>query len=218
MELMAQRWETGEVEVEIIEVRFAFAGKTARVNKRVGEAVNKYELLASLDRKPLQSDLDKQLAAYEQQRAEFEIFAKKNPNPGDDITMYMKKIQQAQLDSSVKAVEQAKARLDEADLTSPVNGIVVDDGGNRVGLFVTPASNAYKIMDLEAKRIWVTITPEEIQKMVPGKEVVVEIGEEKTPGKLGQVMPRGKEWAVEIKPASAEKLKLGVKVKVVGLE
>lgn len=183
---------------DIIDVRFAFVGKIASVNKHRGDEVKRGEFLASLDRKGLQADLDKQLAAYEQQRAQFEIFAQKNPNPGDDITMYLKKIQQAQLNASVKEVELAKMRLDEADLICPVNGVVVDDGANRPGQYATPASNSYKIWDSDSKRVEVELDEKEAGKITPGEEITVEVSGEKIKGKAGKPFPEGKGWVMKI--------------------
>ncbi|MEK7155084.1 MAG: hypothetical protein AAB697_03075 [Patescibacteria group bacterium] len=70
------------------------------------------------------------------------------------------KIEQAQLDVSVKEVEIAKLRLDQADLVSPINGMVTDDGGNRPGLNVSPASNAFLVMDMDSMRLEIEVPVE----------------------------------------------------------
>lgn len=214
---MAGKDRTGIVVADVIEVRYAFGGKTVAVNKRSGDRVNKNEILASLSRKQLQTDLDKQLAQYEQQRAEFEIFVQKNPNPSDDVTMYLKKIQQAQLNVSVKEVELAKMRLDEADMFSPVSGIVVDDGGNRPGLYVTPSSNSFKVLDLGSIRIRMEIEPEEVLEFSPEKEIEIEVGDKKIKGKTRNPLPDGKKWTVNIISEQTEGLVVGVEVKILGV-
>lgn len=107
------------------------------MRKNAGDNVNKGEIIASLDRAVLQADLDRQLSDNQRVRAEFEIFNIKFNNPSDDITKYNKQSVQAALDASVKNVEQAKYRLDQADLVSPVLGIVLNTGGCKVGLNVT---------------------------------------------------------------------------------
>lgn len=191
---MAGKGLVGKTVFDTIEARFAFGGKVVVVNKHRGDEVKQGQLLASLDRKGLQTDLDKQLAQYEQQRAEFEIFVQKHPNPGDDITMYLKRIQQAQLNASVKEVEVAKMRLDQADLFSPVNGVVTDDGGNRPGLYVAPASNSFKILDSDNGRIEVELDEKEVEKIEPGKEVEVEVDGKEIIGKMGKPWKEGKKW------------------------
>src|SRR3989339_895894 len=101
---------------DIIELRFPFSGLVANLNKKLGDSVKKGEIIASLTRTTLQSELDRQLAEYEKVRADFEIFALQNPDPSDDISKYQKTARQAQLNASVKYVEIAKAKLDLVDL------------------------------------------------------------------------------------------------------
>lgn len=64
----------GAVIADLIEVRFAYSGKVVSVRKKRGDAVKIWEGIASLDRKILQTELDRQLADYEKVRAQFEIF------------------------------------------------------------------------------------------------------------------------------------------------
>ncbi|MBU1127146.1 HlyD family secretion protein, partial [Patescibacteria group bacterium] len=101
----------GNVSAKIIEVRFALSGKTSKILKKTGDTVRKGELLASLDKGILQTNLDRQLADYEKTRADFEIFNLKNPQISDDLSKYLKTEKQAQLNASVKEVELAKIRL-----------------------------------------------------------------------------------------------------------
>lgn len=147
---MASLTVRGVLSADIIEARFPFSGQVILVVKKTGNSVHKGNLLAALDKRLLQADLNRQLSQYEQVRAQFEIFAKKYPNPGDDIAKYQKTIEQSQLNSSVNEVELAKLRLDQTSLVSPVSGIITDDGSCRVGQYITPASSAYKVLDQES--------------------------------------------------------------------
>lgn len=147
---MASLTVRGVLSADIIEARFPFSGQVILVVKKTGNSVHKGNLLAALDKRLLQSDLNRQLSQYEQVRAQFEIFAKKYPNPGDDITKYQKNIEQSQLNAAVNEVELAKLRLDQTSLISPVSGLIIDDGACRVGQYVTPASSAYKVLDQES--------------------------------------------------------------------
>lgn len=139
----------GTVTGKIIEARFSFSGKLLKVNKRAGDKVRRGELIAALDRVQLQAELDRQLAEYEKTRADFEIFSLKHPEPMDEITKYLKTGQQAQLNMSVKDVEIAKMKMDQCDLISPIDGVIMDDGGNWPGIYITPSSFAFKIISLE---------------------------------------------------------------------
>lgn len=133
------------VAAEIYEVRFAYSGKVAGVAKSRGDTVKKWERIASLDRKSLQIDLDRNLADYEKARAEFELFRIKFGEGGDDTTKFLRQEKQAQLNASVKEVELAKYRLDQADIVSPVEGTILDMEGLVAGIYVSPASNPVKI-------------------------------------------------------------------------
>ena len=183
---------------EEIEVRFAYSGKVVVVAKKAGDRVSKGNLLASLDRKMLQAELDRQLADFERIRAEFEIAAKKLGGSKTDV--YLKKGEQARLNVAVKDVELAKYKLDMADIFSPVNGIVKSSGGLRSGLYVSPASNPFVILDLDTLVYRVRVAAKDIEKFrakaktlipdTPGYFIVDMEIEDKTdllPGMLGLV-------------------------------
>ncbi len=137
----------GIITGNIISVRFAFSGKIASIRIHPGDVIKTGQILASLDRKELQTILDKELADYESTRAQFEIYVQKAGDPADDLAKFAKKREQSALDVSVKAVELAKFRLDQADLYSPVAGIITSDGGLRPGLYVTPSANPVEILE-----------------------------------------------------------------------
>ena len=147
---MASLTVQGVLQADLVEARFPFSGQIALVVKKVGNSVHKGNLLAALDKKYLQSELDLQLSQYEQIRAQFEIFAEKNPNLSDDILQFQKSIEQSRLNAAVKEVELVKMKLDQTSLISPVSGIIIDDSSCRVGQYITPASSAYKILDQES--------------------------------------------------------------------
>lgn len=166
---MTGKTYTGEIKARIIEARFASSGKVATVAKKAGDSVRKGELLAALDRKILQTELDKQLADFEKIRADFEIFNLKQDAVVDDLTKYLKVGKQAQLNVSVKEVELAKARLDQADLFSPVEGIVINDSNIVLGLYVTPSSNPFKILETASYYFELKIEPAEILAFVDSR-------------------------------------------------
>jgi multidrug resistance efflux pump len=201
----------GKITADVIEARFAYAGKVAGVNKKPGDTVKIGDLLATLDRKQQQTVLDKELADYEKVRAEFEIFALNNPNPDDDLTKYKKTEVQATLNASVKAVELAKFSLDEADLKSPVNGIVIDNNGMRSGMYITPGSYAFKIIDTD------TICAETKALIPAGTKVKIKHGDTETEGTVLPLIPslKGKP-AVRIKPENTDGLGIGEEYVIIG--
>ncbi|MDP1743335.1 MAG: hypothetical protein Q8L51_00940 [Candidatus Amesbacteria bacterium] len=128
-----------------IEVRFAFSGKLVALRKNISDNVNKGEVLASLDRKLLQLELDQKLA--------------------DHMVIRNKKVLvQADLDASVRDVEQAKYKLDQVDLITPITGIVLDDGGCKINMNITPSANSFVILDTASVVFRAQIKPEDVNK------------------------------------------------------
>lgn len=181
----------GKVEARIIDLRFALSGKLAVLIKRRGDLVKKGELVASLDKKLLQAELDKQLKDYEKVRAEFEIFNLEKGEPMDDIAKYLKSGKQAQLDISVKEVELAKARLDQADLFSPLEGIIIDDSDLVTGIYLTPSSNPIKVLETSSYYFEFGIEQESLAHFLNEVPMTVKIiGIEKTYlGKSKAIIP-----------------------------
>lgn len=165
----------GVVTGQIIELRFAGSGKLAVIRKKIGDEVKKGETVAILDKKVLQAELDKQLADYEAIRAEWEIFNLKHPQVTDDMIKYLKVAQQARLNTAVKDVELTKFRLDEVALVSPSPGIIIDDGGNRAGLYVTPAGNAVKILDSASLALELELTFDKLPTFAQSRKARVKI-------------------------------------------
>ena len=118
-----------------VEVRFAFSGKLVSLRKNIGDNVSKGEILASLDRQLLQLELDQKLADNKLDRAAF------------DLGKGSKNVLQADLDASVRDVEQAKYKLDQVDLVAPIAGVILDDGGCKINMNITPSANAFVILD-----------------------------------------------------------------------
>ena len=137
----------GEVKAKIVEVRFSMSGMVSYISKKTGDIVSKGNVLASLDKKVLQQELDSELLDYEKVRADFEAYGLKTGEPTDDLGKFLKKQKQASLDLSVKSVELAKARLDQVNLFSPVTGVVIDDSDIVAGVYVSPASSPFIILD-----------------------------------------------------------------------
>lgn len=202
----------GEIQARIVEVRFALSGKIANVQKHTGDKVKKWDLVASLDRKILQMELDQQLADFEKVRADFEGFAKKYPDPQDD-NKYTKAEKQAALNASVKEVELDKARLDQSDLFSPVDGIVLDDSGIVPGLYVTPAGSSVEIIDTSSYYFEFEIEQKDLSDFAGSKKCKLEIEGIKgsLEGESQPVSSDGKKFFVVVKPSKLDGLLLGMK-------
>ncbi len=205
----------GVVKARIVDVRFATSGRLTFVKKFTGDSVKKGDLLACLDRKILQTTLDRELADFEKVRADFEIFNQKNPNPTEAIDKYLKTEKQAMLNASVKSVELAKANLDQCDLFSPVDGVVVDDSNVVPGLNITPAGSSFKIIDVSSYFVEVEIKEKDFKDFKEEKEVkirVMSLGLE-LKGKISKVYSDAKRFYVRV-PVSGEGLLIGLPTEI----
>lgn len=164
----------GIIKAKIIDARFPLSGKVVSVSKHTGEAVKRGNVIASLDRKILQAELDRQLADHDKVRADFDGFAKKFPDPQDD-NKYTKAEKQAALNASVKVVEIAKAKLDQADLFSPVNGVIIDDSGITPGLYVTPAGGSVKIVDVNSYWFEINISQNNVHDFLLSRKCKISV-------------------------------------------
>jgi len=209
---MPEKIFKGEVKGKIVEVRFALGGKVIQITRKVGESVKKGELLAALDKKIFQAELDRQLADYEKARAEFEIFNLQKGEPVDDLTKYLKVEKQAQLNASVKEVELAKARLDQTDLFSPVEGIILEDSNLMPGMYITPASYSLKILETGSLWFEIEISQEDIPFFSQPKSGEVEIfGAGKQQVSSGPVFADSKRFFLRLDLPNKQGILLGMK-------
>lgn len=202
----------GEIKARIIDARFALSGKISNVSKRTGDTIKKWNLIASLDRKILQMELDRELADFEKVRADFDGFAKKYPAPEDD-NKYTKAEKQASLNASVKSVELAKAKLDQADLFSPVDGIILDDGGITPGLYTTPAGSSVSIIDTSSYYFEIEIEQKDIsffEKPRKAKIKIEHLDREIKPTAPSAVEGDGKKFLIKI-PVTDSSVLLGMR-------
>ena len=205
----------GVVKARIVDVRFATSGRLTIVKKFTGDSVKKGELLACLDRKVFQTTLDRELADFEKVRADFEIFNQKNPNPTEVIDKYLKTEKQAMLNASVKSVELAKANLDQCDLFSPVEGIVMDDSSVVPGLNITPAGSSFKIIDASSYFVEVEIKEKDFEKFQKPRDVTIKVQGIGKPIKsqTSQVLSDSKKYLVKV-PVLSDGLLVGLTVEV----
>ncbi len=204
----------GVVKARIVDARFAVSGKIVNVNHHTGDLVKKWGIIASLDRKILQTELDRQLADYEKLRADFDGFTHKYPDPQDD-NKYTKTEKQAALNAGVKEVELAKAKLDQVDLFSPVEGIILDDSGITPGLYITPAGGAVRIVDSSSYFFEIEPEQKDISDFSEVKKCNLEITglKEKITAESKPVFSDGKKFLVQI-PIVNQSILLGMKGEV----
>ena len=178
---MAEKVFKGKVKARVIELRFATSGKLAGIFKERGDIVKKGDLVGSLDKTLFQLELDRQLGDYEKKRSEFEIFNLQKKEITDDLTKYLKTGEQAELNISVKEVELAKTKLDQINLFSPIDGIIIDDSDLVPGVYITPASSPIKILDNSSYSFEIEIEQNDLPMFLNPRPMTIKIpGLEKT--------------------------------------
>lgn len=140
----------GVVRTKVIGLRFAISGNVSKIYKSRWQTVAKSEIVASLNKKIFQTQLEKELKEYESARAGFEIYSARKSHASDPLDRYFETQEQSRLDTSVKNVELAKAALDNCDLISPVNGVILEDSNIVEGMNITPASSTFSVMDFSS--------------------------------------------------------------------
>lgn len=124
---------------KMVVMRFYQGGTVVWVGIKKGDVVKKGQVLAKLDAKLNNIDLEIDLANYRRARAEFEEVARKLPNPGNEEEKGEKEIAQAKLDVAVKKVERQKYEMEKLSLISPIDGEIVDDSDLVAGMNITPS-------------------------------------------------------------------------------
>lgn len=131
---------TGKVVSDnLISLRFAEGGKLNSVRCHPGQIVKKGDRLASLDPKPVQTQLDIELADFRRVRAEFDQLTRQIPVAKTEDEKTKKEIAQSKLDVSVKTVEKYKQQLDSLNLLSPADAVIISTDGLTEGINITPS-------------------------------------------------------------------------------
>jgi multidrug resistance efflux pump len=213
---MADKYYPGVLKARIIDVRFAVSGKVVKCAVRTADKVKKGQLLASLDAKIFQTELDRQLADYEKTRADFEAYGIIKGEPSDELSKYLKAQKQATLNASVKEVELAKARLDQVNLYSPCDGVVLDDSATMAGIYTTPAGSSIKIVDTDSFYFEFELSQEEIAKFSKPREAKIKLAgvDSEIKASTTPAFSNGKAFLVRIPLSDSKDLLYGLHGKV----
>lgn len=100
-----------------------------------------------------------------------------------------------------------------ADMLSPVNGVVLDDGGITAGLYITPSNSPVKIVDTESYYFEFEVDQKEVEKFTKSLDCSIEINSKKISGKTKPVTSDGKKFVVMVDLENKDNLLLGMKGK-----
>lgn len=168
---------SGEIDaLEKADLHFQTGGKLAWVGVEEGDAVKKYQVIASLDQRQLQKTLQKYLNTYSKERRDFEQTITDNDELGIalslDIRDRAKRVMenaQFDLDNSVIDVELQSISKEYTNLYSPIKGIVtrVDIKEPGVNILVT---DTFQVINPESIIFIVSADQTEVVELAQGKE------------------------------------------------
>ena len=146
---------TGKIQAdEEVVLKFQTSGLLSWIGVKVGDHVQKGQVIAALDRRTLEKQLRQELLDYmnerwdfEQDRDDFDIVGELYNKVLSDTEKRTLEKAQFDLDRKVLDVEITDIALKYATLISPINGIVYDIGAPYAGVNITPANAEFLIAD-----------------------------------------------------------------------
>lgn len=194
----------------IIKLKFPISGTVVLVNTSFSKSVKKGELLAVLDKKELQTYLDRALKYYESERAEFDEKQKKG------IGEYEKVKSQNSLDISVKNVEIAKSNLEATNLYAPIDGIVSEMDPIVPGVNISPSNFVITIINPSSFYFEAIIEEKDLEKVTIDDYAEITLTafkDKKLKGRVASIglMPSGNgKYPVTIVLENTDNLRLGL--------
>lgn len=157
------------VATNLVSLRFPEGGLLSSLNCYPSQIVKAGFNLASLDPKPVQIQLDIELADFRRVRAEFDQLTRQLPIPKTEDDKTKKEIAQAKLDSAVKSVERYKQTLDRLTLVCPVDAVVISTESLVQGINVTPGGYPIVVADLDSVVFESIISESDFYRLSPNQ-------------------------------------------------
>ncbi len=164
---------TGFIDAQKAEAKFQSSGLLTYVAVKEGDRVKKGQLLASLDRRELQKNLQKQFNDYKSGLLTFLDVQDKYKSEKDHylLTDEIKRVidrSQGTLNNSVIDYELAEIALKYSYLLSPINGIVLHLDQPFANVFITPATATISLVNPDSIYFRSEIDQEDISKIRVG--------------------------------------------------
>jgi RND family efflux transporter MFP subunit len=134
------------------ELRFQTSGTLAWIGVSEGDKVSPYQVLARLDTREVEKNLQKTLTDYSLRRNSFESTAQSyyNMTPDTALNDSMKRIlqnNQWDLNKAIYDVELKHMAVEYASLVTPIGGIVTHIDSPTAGVNITPATATFDVVD-----------------------------------------------------------------------
>lgn len=159
----------------LISLRFSESGKLNSVRCHPGQIVRKGDLLASLDPKPVQTQLDIELADFRRIRAEFDQLTRQIPVAKTEDEKTKKEIAQTKLDVSIKTVEKYKQQLDNLNLLSPADAVIINSDGLLEGINITPSGFPIILAPLDSAVFECLVSEDNFYQLRPGQNAKISL-------------------------------------------
>ncbi|MFC1646940.1 efflux RND transporter periplasmic adaptor subunit [Patescibacteria group bacterium] len=173
--LKLTRTLTGEIDAdEKVNLRFQTSGRLNWVGVEIGDMVEKYQTIASLDQRELKKNLDIKLLSYMNERWDFE----QTREDYEDVmlTDAIKKVKeksQFDLDDSVLDVELQSISLEYSNLWTPISGIVTNIEAPNPGINITPATAEFDIVNPDS--VYLSVSADQNEVVGLDKDMEVEL-------------------------------------------
>lgn len=162
-------------------IQFQSSGKLQWVGVQKGQAVKKWQAIASLDRESLQQNLKKELLDYESERWDFEQDHDDYNSNGlpiektvtDDAVKRILEKAQFDLDDAVIDYELAKLSYDLAVIYTPIEGIITEIDSPLPGVNITPATARFTVTNPNSMYFDVKIDEADIGLIKEGQTVEI---------------------------------------------
>ncbi len=169
---------TGTVDSEkSVDLNFLSAGKLVYLGVRKGDVVKQWQVIANLDQRTMQKNLQTSLRNYSLQRNDFDQTKSDNANhtPADALTDSLKRVlenNQYDLDKAVISVELQQLAREQSVLATPIAGIVTRADAKAAGVNVT-AATTFTIADPTNLVFKIDVDEADIGKITEGKPLTV---------------------------------------------
>ncbi|MDO8451938.1 MAG: efflux RND transporter periplasmic adaptor subunit [bacterium] len=166
---------TGEIDAqEKITLRFQTSGLLSWIGVKEGDAVKKYQTVATLDQRKLKKSLEKELNDYMNERWDFEQAQDDNETKmkTDAIKRILEKAQ-FDLNNTVLDVELENLSLELSFLTTPISGIITRVGAPYAGVNITPTQGEIDVINPATVYLSVLADQTEVTKLASDSHVTI---------------------------------------------
>jgi membrane fusion protein (multidrug efflux system) len=142
---------SGQIEAkQIATLRFPAGGKTTYIGAKEGDWVKQWQTIASIDKKELQKNLQKDLNLYMTERLDFEQGKDDRKDiHGDTRTDRLSDQDQLSLENTVLTVELRDLAMKNTSLFTPIEGVLVSSPTDVAGTILS-ATDTFTIVNPES--------------------------------------------------------------------